>query len=316
MSEEKRALGAPEDRRAFLTKLGGAALAASGLGAIACAMSPQASAGTTAAPSAGTMAGGASTGAKIRPIGVQLYTVRDEMQKDVAATLARVAQIGYTEVEFAGYFNHSPAEIRAMLDRNGLTAPSAHIPLQQLQGDLPNVIAAAKTIGHQYIVCPWLDPSQRGSTVDAWKSFGGTLTEIGRQVQAAGLQFAYHNHDFEFQKIGEVVPFEVLLANSDPSLVKIEMDLYWATKGGQDPLAWFAKYPGRFPLVHVKDAKGADMDMAPVGGGSIDWKRIFSQRAQAGIQHYFVEHDSAAQYPGGAFASIAASYSYLSNLTV
>ncbi|NUQ93107.1 MAG: sugar phosphate isomerase/epimerase [Gemmatimonadaceae bacterium] len=316
MSEEKRAPGAPEDRRSFLTKLGGAALAASGLGAIACATSAAASSGTMPGASAGTMAGGATTGAKIRPIGVQLYTVRDEMQKDVAATLARVAQIGYTEVEFAGYYNHTPAEIRAMLDQNRLTAPSAHIPLQQLQGDLPNVIAAAKTIGHQYIVCPWLDPSQRGSTVDAWKSFGTTLTDIGRQVQAAGLQFAYHNHDFEFQKIGDVVPFEVLLANSDPSLVKMEMDLYWATKGGQDPLAWFAKYPGRFPLVHVKDAKGAAMDMAPVGEGTIDWKRIFGQRAQAGIQHYFVEHDSAAQYPGGAFASIAASYSYLSNLTV
>ena len=314
MSDEKSAFGAPQDRRSFLTKLGGAAIAASGLGTLACAMAPATGSATT--PSAGTPAAGASTGAKIRPLGVQLYTVRDEMQKDVAATLARVAQIGYTEVEFAGYFNHSPEEIRAMLDRNGLTAPSSHIALQTLQGDLSGVIAASKTIGHQYIVCPWLDPSQRGSTVDAWKSFGQTLTDIGRRVQQAGLQFAYHNHDFEFQKIGDVVPFEVLLANSDPSLVKIEMDLYWATKGGQDPLAWFAKYPGRFPLVHVKDARGASMDMAPVGSGNIDWKRIFAKRELAGIQHYFVEHDSAAEYPGGSFASIAASYNYLRDLTV
>ncbi|HEX2781419.1 MAG TPA: sugar phosphate isomerase/epimerase [Gemmatimonadaceae bacterium] len=312
MSDEKSALGASQDRRTFLTTLGGAALAASGLGALACVSRG----GSTAAES--TAAGSMATagGAKIRPIGVQLYTVRDEMQKDVAATLARVAQIGYTEVEFAGYFDKTPAQIRAILDQNGLTAPSSHVPLQMLQGDLAGVIAAAKTIGHQYIVCPWLDPSQRGSTTDAWKSFGATLTDIGRRLQQAGLQFAYHNHDFEFKKIGDTVPFEVLLANSDPQLVKIEMDLYWATKGGQDPLAWFAKYPGRFPLVHVKDGRGAALDMAPVGQGTIDWKRIFAKRDQGGIRHYFVEHDNAAEGPGGAFASITTSYNYLRDLTV
>lgn len=314
MSNDAPTPGTPRDRRSFLTTLGGAALAASGISALACATKAATNGreSATTVPSPTTTSGGA----KIRPIGVQLYTVRDEMKRDVAATLARVAQIGYTEVEFAGYFDHSPAEIRAMLDQNHLTAPSAHIPLQQLQGDLSGVIAAAKTIGHAYIVCPWLDPSQRGSTVDAWKSFGATLTDIGRRVQQAGLQFAYHNHDFEFTKIGDVVPFEVLLANSDPSLVKLEMDLYWATKGGQDPLTWFAKYPGRFPLVHVKDASAGKMDMEPVGSGSIDWKRIFAKRELAGIKHYFVEHDNAADGPGGAFASITASYNYLSALTV
>ena len=302
------------DRRAFLAALGGAALAASGISALACATN---GAGNGSESSASArVAGGATGGAKIRPLGVQLYTVRDEMKRDVAATLARVAQIGYTEVEFAGYFDHSPSEIRAMLDASRLTAPSAHVPLQMLQGDLGGVIAAAKTIGHEYIVCPWLDASQRGSTVEAWKSFGGTLTDIGRRVQQAGLQFAYHNHDFEFTKIGDVVPFEVLLANSDPQLVKIEMDLYWATKGGQDPLAWFAKYPGRFPLVHVKDGSAGTMEMEPVGSGSIDWKRIFAKRELAGIKHYFVEHDNAADGPGGAFASITSSYDYLSALTV
>lgn len=305
-----------QDRRAFLAALGGAALAASGISALACATNGAGSSSDSGSNSAAGVAGSAAGGAKIRPIGVQLYTVRDEMKRDVAATLARVAQIGYTEVEFAGYFDHTPAEIRAMLDANRLTAPSAHVPLQMLEGDLTGVIAAAKTIGHEYIVCPWLDPSQRGSTVDAWKSFGATLTGIGRRVQQAGLQFAYHNHDFEFTKIGDAVPFEVLLANSDPQLVKLEMDLYWATKAGQDPLAWFAKYPGRFPLVHVKDGRAGTMEMQPVGSGSIDWKHIFAKRELAGIKHYFVEHDNAADGPGGAFASITSSYSYLSALTV
>ena len=293
-------------------------LGLTGLGALAaCATSSAAAGASSAGTATGAVAAGATTGAKIRPIGVQLYTVRDEMQKDVAATLARVAQIGYTEVEFAGYFDKTPTEIRAILDRNGLTAPSAHIPLQMLQGNLAGVIDAAKTIGHQYVICPWLDPSQRGSTADAWRSFARTLNDIGRNVQQAGLQFGYHNHDFEFSSVGgTMLPFEILASETDPSLVKFEMDLYWATKAGQDPLSWFAKYPGRFPLVHVKDAKGADKAMAPVGGGNIDWRRIFTQRTQAGIQHYFVEHDNAADFPGGSFASITASYQYLSNLTV
>ena len=305
-----------QDRRAFLAALGGAALAASGISALACAANGSASSSGSGSGTAAGVARDVAGGAKIRPIGVQLYTVRDEMKRDVAATLARVAQIGYTEVEFAGYFDHTPSEIRAMLDANRLTAPSAHVPLQMLQADLSGVLAAAKTIGHQYIVCPWLDPSQRGSSVEAWKTFGATLTDIGRQVQQAGLQFAYHNHDFEFTKIGDAVPFDVLLANSDPQLVKLEMDLYWATKAGQDPLAWFAKYPGRFPLVHVKDGSAGKMEMEPVGSGSIDWKRIFAKRELAGIKHYFVEHDNAADGPGGAFASITSSYNYLSALTV
>lgn len=302
-----------QDRRAFLAALGGAALAASGISALACAASGSASSSGSGSGTAAGVARDVAGGAKIRPIGVQLYTVRDEMKRDVAATLARVAQIGYTEVEFAGYFDHTPSEIRAMLDANRLTAPSAHVPLQMLQADLPGVLAAAKTIGHQYIVCPWLDPSQRGSTVEAWKTFGATLTDIGRQVQQAGLQFAYHNHDFEFVPIEGRLPYDVLLERTDASLVQMEMDLYWATKGGQDPLAYFAKYPGRFPLVHVKDSKGPPAHvMTEVGGGTIDWKRIFARRAEAGIRHYFVEHDE----PADPFASVEASYRYLSKLAV
>ena len=314
MSDDKSAPGAPQNRRTFLATLGGAAIAASGIGAIACASSSAASAasgGTSASTSAAT------GGARIRPIGLQLYTVRDAMKADLPGTLARVAQIGYTEVEFAGYFDRTPADIRAILDRNGLTAPSAHIPLQMLQGNLAGVIDAAKTIGHQYIICPWLDPSQRGTAAENWRALARTLNDIGRNVQQAGLQFGYHNHDFEFPLVEGQVPYEVLVSETDPRYVAMEMDLYWATKAGQDPLAWFARYPGRFQLVHVKDSRGApNNEMTPVGLGTIDWKRIFAQRAQAGIQHYIVEHDSAAEYPGGAFASIESSYNYLSKLRV
>lgn len=307
-----------QDRRAFLAALGGVALAASGISALACATNPSPATGTASgtAGAAGSVSAGAAPEAAatgtLGPIGVQLYTVRDEMQRDVAATLARVARIGYKEVEFAGYFGHSPADIRAMLVATGLTAPSAHIALETMAADPAGTAAAAKLIGHQYVVVPWLDPSARGD----WHGLAKKLNEVGGEMSRAGLQLAYHNHDFEFVPTGGVLPYEILTGETDPSLVKLEMDLYWTTKAGQDPLTWFAKYPGRFPLVHVKDGTAGSMAMAPVGQGSIDWKRILGKRGQAGIQHYFVEHDNAAEGPGGAFASITTSYQYLSTLRV
>jgi len=242
-------------------------------------------------------------------IGLQLYTVRDLMSKDVEGTLAAVAGAGYTEVEFAGYFGKSPADIRAMLDRHGLTAPAVHT------GDITpdawaKALDAAHVIGHQYIVVPWI-PEERRKTLDDWKRVAADFNRAAATAQAAGLQFAYHNHDFEFPLVEGRVPFDVLLAETDPKLVQLEIDLYWITKGGQDPLAYFARWPGRVPLVHVKDSLGApDHKMVDVGAGTIDWRRIFARSAQAGIKHYFVEHDQ----PADPLASIKASCDYLKRL--
>ncbi len=246
---------------------------------------------------------------KIDHVGLQLYTVRDEMKKDVEATIARVAATGYSEVEFAGYFGKSPAEIRAMLDRHGLVAPSAHIG--SIEPDAwRQALDAAHVIGHQYVVFPWIPPERRAG-VDAYKKIAAEFNRAAEQARAAGLQFAYHNHDFEFAPVDGKLPYDVLLAETDPKLVQMEMDLYWITKGGQDPLTYFARWPGRFPMVHVKDSKGPpDNKMADVGAGKIDWKRIFAQEQQAGIKHFFVEHDQ----PGDAFASIRASCEYLKQL--
>ena len=135
---------------------------------------------------------------------------------------------------------------------------------------------------------------------------------MGEQARAAGIRFAYHNHDFEFARLeGRWLPYDALLERCDPRHVAFEMDLYWITKGGQDPLAYFARWPGRFPMVHVKDSMGPpDNKMADVGAGKIDWKRIFSKEQQAGIKHFFVEHDQ----PADAFASIRASCEYLKRL--
>lgn len=246
---------------------------------------------------------------KIANVGLQLYTVRDEMEKDVGGTIARVAADGYKEVEFAGYFKKTPAEIRAMLDHNGLTSPSAHISAAGPDA-WHEALDAAHVIGHQYVVVPWIPVEQR-TGLDGFKKIAAHFNQLAEQAKAAGLQFAYHNHDFEFVPTEGKLPYDVLLAETDPKLVQMEMDLYWITKGGQDPLAYFARWPGRFPMVHVKDSMGPpDNKMADVGAGTIDWKRIFGKEQQAGIKHFFVEYDN----PPDAFASIKASCDYLKRL--
>jgi sugar phosphate isomerase/epimerase len=263
---------------------------------------------------------------KIKAVGVQLYTVREAMKSDFESTLAKVAQIGYNEVEFAGYFDHSPKDISALLKKNGLTAPSCHVPYDTVEKKWSEQIEASHTIGHKFIVCPWIEPKQRQEP-DGYKRAADLFQKAGEASKKAGIQFAYHNHTFEFQPseaLGGKLPYDILLA-TDPNYVKMELDLCWISVAGKDPIEYFNKYPGRFPLVHVKDMKvlpkGAEgptaspdkemPNMTDVGSGVIDWKHIFSHDQKAGIQHYFVEHD----FPADAFASITKSYAYLSTLT-
>ena len=248
-------------------------------------------------------------GAKIEKIGIQLYTVRDQMKADFEGTLAHIAEIGYKEVEFAGYFDHTPADVRAILDRHGLSAPSTHIGLGEMD-DWKKALDTAKAIGHEYVVVPWV-PQEKRLTLDGWKNVASVFNRAAQMTKDAGMQFAYHNHDFEFPKMDGQVPYDVLLQSTDAKLVQLEIDLYWITKGGQDPLTYFARWPGRIPLVHVKDGGAApEYKMADVGQGKIDWKRIFAKRDQAGIKHFFVEHDQ----PPQPFDDIAASYNYLKGL--
>ncbi len=245
----------------------------------------------------------------LEKVGLQLYTVRTVLEKDFDGTLAHVAEIGYKEVEFAGYFNHTPAEVKALLDRHGLSAPSTHVALGEIDA-WKTALDTAKAVGHEYIVVPWI-PQEKRMTLDAWKSVADVFNRAAQLAHDAGLQFAYHNHDFEFPKMEGQVPYDVLLQNTDPKLVQLEIDLYWMTKGGQDPLNYFARWPGRIPLVHVKDSAGPpEHKMVDVGQGKIDWKRIFDKKDQAGIKHFFVEHDQ----PPQPFDDIAASYRYLKNL--
>lgn len=230
------------------------------------------------------------------------------MQDSVERTLEQVARIGYKEVEFAGYFNRTAKEIRALLDANGLTAPSAHsADLPSIRNRFGQVLEDAATIGHRYVICASLPRSEQ--SVDGYKRVAAEFNRAGEQAAKSGIRLGFHNHDQEFAPLGDTNGYDILLAECDPKSVTMQMDLFWTVRGGKDPLAYFAKYPGRFASVHVKDmaAGGAMVD---VGAGQLPFASYFAQSKQAGIQHYFVEHDS----PADPMASIAASYRYLSRL--
>ncbi len=273
---------------------------------------------------------------KIDRIGLQLYTVRDAMKTDFEGTIAKVAATGYKEVEFAGvfdpkggYFGRSPKEVRAILDKNGLAAPSCHAGYGVVEKSWPEALEAAKIVGHSYIICPWIDEKQRVEP-DGWKRAAELFNKAGEASKKAGVQFGYHNHSFEFdpaESLGGKLPYDFLLAETDPKLVTMELDLCWISVAGKDPLTYFDKHPGRFPLIHVKDwikdpnatdtykgATGSSVKiggrLADVGQGTIDWKRIFAHSEKAGIKHYFVENDE----PKSAFDAIKTSYDYLAKL--
>ncbi|HSK18497.1 MAG TPA: sugar phosphate isomerase/epimerase [Longimicrobiales bacterium] len=252
----------------------------------------------------------AATRARIERVGLQLYTVRTEMRRDLEGTLARVAEIGYREVEFAGYFDRTPAQIAALLERHSLAAPSTHIGLDQMQSDWERVAQDAAAIGHTYVTVPWLAAQER-RTVDDWKRTAADFNEQARRARSAGLRFAYHNHDFEFTRIADVVPFDVLLAGTDPDLVDFELDIYWITRAGFDAVDYLVRFPGRFTMTHLKDSGGApDHEMVDVGSGSIDFAHVIAAANASGVRHHFVEHDR----PADALSSIRSSYAYLSDI--
>jgi sugar phosphate isomerase/epimerase len=255
---------------------------------------------------------------RVAPIGLQLYTVREMMKTDVPGTIAKVAAVGYKEVEMAGYFDQTPKQMRAILDSHGMTSPSSHISFDVTQNGLPAAIDIAHTMGQSFLICPYLDDAQRKDP-EIWKRSVDLFNTAGETCNKAGIQFCYHNHTFEFEPsavLGGKLPYDYLLENCDAKLVKMELDLCWITVAGADPLVYFKRYPGRFPLVHVKDWQGQGGKMSEqatrmrnVGQGDIDFKRIFAQSDEAGIKHYVVENDAAKSIDDP-----AASFKYLSNL--
>jgi sugar phosphate isomerase/epimerase len=265
---------------------------------------------------------------QLASIGVELYTVRAMMKTDVPGTLAKVAAIGYKEVEFAGYFDHSPKDLRALLDRDGLTAPACHVAYAVVRDKWPEAIEAGHILGHKYIVCPWIDDSQRQSP-DGYKQAADLFNKAGEASRKAGIQFAYHNHFWEFlpdKNLGGKLPYDYLLESTDPANLKMELDLCWISVAGKDPLTYFKKYPGRFVLAHVKDLSkippilpgktskemidDVAVNFTAIGGGVIDWKKLIPAAQDAGVEHFFVENDE----PKDAIANLTESYAYLSKL--
>jgi len=261
---------------------------------------------------------------KSQLIGLQLYTVRDAMDKDPGGTLARVAQIGYTSIEGATYtgtekfYGMSPAEFKKILKKNGLVMLSSHYRLGEVKDkgevvkgtmlhDWDKAVDDAAELGLKYMVCAWLDEKERG-TLDHYKYVADQLNIAGERCKKSGIQLCYHNHNFEFEKQGDTYPYNIILG-SDKNLVKMEIDLYWVKKAGQDAIKLFHEHPGRFPLWHVKDMDNTpEQNFTEVGSGVINFKEIFKYKDLAGMKYFFVEEDKC---PGSPFDSITKSINYI-----
>lgn len=245
--------------------------------------------------------------------GLQLYTVRALMQRDVERTLADVAGIGYREVEFAGYFGRTPRQIRSLVRAAGLRAPSSHVGLPATDDAWSRTVDDAAEAGHEWVVIPWLDAGDR-RTADDWRRLAHRFNAFGARARKAGLRFAYHNNqDYDFVPVDGVRPYDILLAQTDRALVQFELDCYWATRAGVDPVTVIVQHAGRFPLLHLKDATAApERHMVDVGAGTIDYAAILRAGRRHGVQHAFVEHDD----PADPLASARTSFENLSRLSI
>ncbi len=257
-----------------------------------------------------------------KQIGTQLYTVRDLMAKDPIGTLAQVAKIGFKTVEGATYtgselfYGMPPAQFKTVLSDNGLEMPSAHYVLGEsmatakgtLSNDWQKTVDDAAAVGLKYMVCAYLFDSERGN-LDHYQLTAQKLNAAAVIAQRAGIQLCYHNHNFEFVEQDGKLPYDILLQSTDPDLVKMEMDIYWVYKAKQDPIALFKKYPGRFPLWHVKDMDNTpEQKFTEVGNGVIPFKTIFPHAKEAGLDYFFNEQDVC---PGDPLVSMTQSYKYI-----
>ena len=256
---------------------------------------------------------------KESPIGLQLYTLRFEVAKDLPGTLQKVAGIGYTDIEVFGYkdgkfFGLSPTDFAALLKKNGLVSPSGHYSLPGYLGkgdedELKRTVEDSLALSHEYLTIPWL-PEQLRTSLDDYKSLIARLNKAGQVIKDAGMKLAYHNHNFEFKDWGSgQTGFDILLKESDPALVNFEMDIYWVSKAGVDPIQLIKAHPGRFKMWHVKDmANTPDQTFTEVGSGVINYKEIFKYKKESGMKHFFVEQDDV-KIP--VYESISKSFQYI-----
>lgn len=272
----------------------------------------------------------AASGSTLDAIGLQLYSVKDIIEDDLEGTLQQLADMGYTEIEsYPGnkghYFGMEPKAFSKMLNDMGLKLVSSHFGSgtkdgkadswrqATMQARFDELVGKAAETGQQYLTCSWMDESLR-KTPDDLKGTADLFNKTGETCQKAGLTFAYHNHAFEFEKVGDSMIFDFMLENTDPELVKWELDMYWVVAGGQDPVAYLQKYPDRFPLGHVKDMDKQDKTKnAVIGTGSIDYANILKVAEDAGMKHFLVEQETFTKSP---IEAMKENYEYLSNLEV
>ena len=250
-------------------------------------------------------------GLKAKPIGIQLYTVRELFANDPMGTLEKVAAIGYREVEYGGggYDKMDHAALRKTMDRLGLTSPSIHVGYEALASDFDGAVAMTKALGADTLIVPYMADTHRNA--EGWKAAVADFNRYAERLKKVGLGFAYHNHDFEFTvKPDGVSLFDTLIADADPALVELELDLFWAIAAGEDPKAIIRRLPGRIYAYHVKD-RTIDGKMTSVGKGVIDFADIFTLNAVAGVRHFYVEND---QSPAPYLPDIRTSFTTLSRL--
>jgi len=279
------------------------------------------------------------------PVGIQLYTLGDAPYRDLDGTLETLAHIGYRTVETVGLMRRTPAELRAALDRAGLSCPSAHVPLQPdgsggptLAGDIGRLAAEMHRVGIEYVVVPifpipsriggprkgedgpaFLGRAGRGMTADDWRRTAAQLNAKGAALAREGVKLAYHNHNAEFGRYGSKTGYDLLLEHTDPDTVWLEMDVGWVAAAGIDPIPLLRAHRGRFRLMHVKDLKASTipntaftMSPSDVGSGSLDWKAILPVAYRAGVRDFYVEQEP--PFTGPRMDAARADYAYLAAL--
>lgn len=282
------------DRRAFLTSLSLAAAASQ----LSCASSAR----------------GAAPIRRLRRVGIQLYTLRDDARRDLERTLGDIAAVGYNDIELLGSMNNfgmPPARVREILDRNGLRAPSTHVGGGALD-DLDRQLADAATLGHQYLIVASL-PIGEHPTLDDYKRWADRLNESGRRSLTHGVTIGFHNHAGDLTPIDGVVPYDILVERTDPAIVRLQLDTGNLAMAGRDPLEYMKRFGSRYWLFHIKDVPrlGATSD-TELGKGIIDFKRLLASIDHIDDKLLFVEQET---YPGAPLDSARRDYAYLSGLT-
>ena len=248
---------------------------------------------------------------KAKYIGIQLYTIRKELNNDFSATLNKIAKIGFNAIETAGYsdrkfYGYKPKEFKKFTNSIGLKAQSSHANVQM--ENINQIIDDTLEAGMEYLVKPSISSNNR-KTIDDYKKIAEDFNKIGEECTKSGLRFAYHNHAFEFKEMNGQLPYNILLDYTESNFVSMQLDTYWMVYGGYQPIDYFNKYPGRFELLHIKDMDNTDKrESTEIGKGIIDFQKIFEANNKSGMKYYFLEQES---FKIPVFESLAISCNFL-----